>query len=189
MKLQPNEQDPSNDGIKGKLSFSLPDKDVVYFQGKLGVRLVRKICYSLGYREGTLINSPSSEVTNSLAFTLNPNNATENFCLRIFSEMIEGKEFSQEVIEELDNQCISQIDKKTVQLECNKEITISASIAAQNSWGDCESCPINSGVITRVCRAMYKRKNLRMPALIGIAFSVHLVCTQGEPRWGYPAQL
>ena len=139
LQIKNNDQDSSNDGIKGKLGFPFPGRNIVNIQGNLGTRVALSICNSLGYLEATL--SLSSEGERSPTFTLYSAATNENFCRNIFSKIIEGQEFSSLEISEIEEQCIRDIGKGHIQIECKKEFTATSSMAAQNACGDGDFCP------------------------------------------------
>ena len=119
----------------------MPGKDEVYVKGKLGIRVAHKICHGLGYSLGKFIRGPYSNAEESPTFSLKPKKAEKNFCMKMFSEIVDKKDFSPEKLSKIKNQCISLISKNHVQIECRKQIQGSTSVASQSTCGDGEFCP------------------------------------------------
>ena len=145
-----NEQDSPDNGLRGKLIVSIPGKDNVYIKGMLGAQMFKQICNNLGYRQGKSINSKSVAVEKSQTFTLSSEEDNENSCLKIFYEFVAGEKFSSKKISRIKKQCISEIDKGHIQIECTGELNAISSLAAQNACGDGEFCPTGRDSDSRV---------------------------------------
>ena len=137
----------------------MPGKDEVYVQGKLGIRVAHKICHGLGYSQGKFIRGPYSNAEESPTFSLKSTKGDKNFCMKMFSEIVDEKDFSPDKISKIKNQCISLTSKNHVQIECTKEFKGSTSVAAQNACGDGEFCPSGTDWATKLKCAIYGPKN------------------------------
>ena len=63
--------------------------------------------------------------------------------MKIFSQILEGKDFELEEILEINAKCVTEETggKQLVQIECTKPLGATSSLAAQNSCNAADTCP------------------------------------------------
>ena len=142
------EKDIEANGINGPLIFYLPNDQgngqrEVHIQGQLGPQAVRQICRTINYAEGILLRDvPFSSDENISTYHLDPSdNDHKEYCMKIFSAILEEKDINEDQFSKIDDYCVSNNGKQHIHIECNKPFDATISLAAQNACGNGDTCP------------------------------------------------